>query len=186
MVTFSFYPLGAIPTIANTLYDQKAEISVEKIIKQDIPNGQLDEYVSFHVHLSKKKSLDHQDSLPLMGLCVKPSFPKQSIIQAKHFCNIFPYHLVFDQNFEIKQCGTMIQVLLKLKLENGTLMTNLFNLTYPRVAFTLDNLQAFINSAFLLSSIKERNGHSLVLKGIKTVIACYRCSIIIYASLIEV
>lgn len=100
-----------------------------------------------------------------MSVCVKPTFPKQSIIQAKHFCSIFPYHLVFDRDFEIKQCGTMIQVLLKLKLEKGTQMTSLFKLSYPRVDFTLDNLQAFINSAFLLSSIKERNGHPLVLKG---------------------
>ncbi|CAC5402532.1 unnamed protein product [Mytilus coruscus] len=45
--------LGVIPTIAIVLYNQKASISVDSIIKQDIENGILDDHVTFTFKLSK-------------------------------------------------------------------------------------------------------------------------------------
>ncbi|XP_071178793.1 guanylate cyclase soluble subunit beta-2-like [Mytilus edulis] len=165
--------LGVIPQIASVLYNQKATITVDSREEQDIENGILDDHVIFTVKLSKNDGNttvnNKEDSSTIENnkelVCIRPTFPKQTIIQAKHFCNIFPYHLIFDENFVIKQCGSMIQILLKTKMERGSSLTSLFDLTYPRVDFTLTNLMAFINSAFLMTSVKKRNGHSLVLKG---------------------
>ena len=34
-----------------------------------------------------------------------PTFPDQTIINAELFCDIFPFHVLFDHNLVVKQCG---------------------------------------------------------------------------------
>lgn len=155
--------LGIIPSLARVLYDQKAQITLDQVIKQDKDNGILDEHAIFTVKLTKMdgEAIQISNEIP----CIKPSVPKQTLIHSKQFCSIFPYHIVFDPEFNIKQCGSMIQLLLKTRIEKGIKVTSLFELTHPRVQLSLENIKSFINSAFMLSSIQKRNGHRLILKG---------------------
>lgn len=155
--------LGIIPSLARVLYDQKAQITLDQVIKQDNENGILDEHAIFTVKLTKMDGEAIKKSNEIA--CIKPCVPKQTLIQSKQFCGIFPYHIVFDPEFNIKQCGSMIQILLNTRIENGIKVTSLFELTHPRVQLSLENIKSFINSAFILSSIQKRNGHRLILKG---------------------
>lgn len=158
-----FFILGIIPSLARVLYNQKAQITLDQVIQQDKENGILDEHAIFTVKLTKMdgEAIQKSNEIP----CITPSVPKQTLIQSKQFCSIFPYHIVFDPEFNIKQCGSMIQILLNTRIEKGIKVTSLFELTHPRVQLSLENINSFINSAFMLSSIQKRNGHRLILKG---------------------
>ena len=37
------------------------------------------------------------------------SYPESTIINGKIFCDLFPFHVVFDKDLIIKQCGTKLQ-----------------------------------------------------------------------------
>ena len=38
------------------------------------------------------------------------TYPPSTIVGAKDFCNIFPFHVAFNKNLELVQCGTKVQV----------------------------------------------------------------------------
>ncbi|XP_045165881.1 guanylate cyclase soluble subunit beta-2-like isoform X5 [Mercenaria mercenaria] len=161
------YPivLGLVRAVARDLYNQEADISVVDKSQEVISGGKTQEHVTFRVVLTRQ---DDTKSLTEF----QPSFPSEFFISAEQFCNAFPYHIIFDSNLEIKQCGMMIQRLLRTQVTEQN-MCDIFELTHPRMQMSVINIRMFINAVFMLkvrvpSKTVLKNGdsqHSLILKG---------------------
>lgn len=151
--------------MARDLYNQEAEIRFVEKSQELISGGQTQEHVVFRVIL---KNTDDNKSLNEF----KPAFPTEFHISAEQFCNAFPYHIIFDSNLRIKQCGLMIQRLLKIQITDQH-MCDIFELTHPRMKMSVNNIRMFINAVFMLKvNVSTSNGHkkaasgnSLILKG---------------------
>lgn len=159
---FYQYFTGVVKVVAREIYNQVAEMEVISISKQQIEGGLDQEHVIFLVKLKdidKKKILDN-------CLNVFQSNGSQTSLNTSHFCKAFPYHIVFDENLEIKQCGDMIPKILHMYLKANTSMTALFDITHPPMKFKLENILTFINSVFYLGVKNNKNAETrLFLRG---------------------
>lgn len=129
--------------------------------KYQIEGGKLQEHVIFKVTLLDEHvtTMSRIKSEP-----VHPTGPLQiSVIQ---FCNALPYHILFDKNLIIKQCGNMIQELMHVCVDPGVKVSAVFEIKHPFMDFTIENIRTFINAVFMLSIHKSiKGGRELVLKG---------------------
>ena len=71
-------------------------------------------------------------------------------------CNIFPFHVIFDSQMRLKQCGNYISRQIKSFTDNNKIdITKMFHLLHPRMPFTFPNLRLFINAAYILETVEE-------------------------------
>ncbi|XP_071136356.1 guanylate cyclase soluble subunit beta-2-like [Mytilus edulis] len=153
---------GVVKVVAREIYNQVAEMEVISISKQQIEGGLDQEHVIF---LVKLKDIDKK-KIPDNCLNVFQSNGSQTSLNTSHFCKAFPYHIVFDENLEIKQCGDMIPKILHMCLKANTSMTTLFDITHPPMKFKLENILTFINSVFYLGVKNNKNAETrLFLRG---------------------
>ena len=155
---------GLVKAVARDLYNQKADIAVTNKTQATIAGGKTQEHVTFKVTLNV---LEHNDAKSISEF--NPSFPNGFQLSAEHFCNAFPYHIVFDSDLLIRQTGLMIQQFLKRGCE-GKKVTDVFELIHPLIQMTVANIKMFINAVFMLkmkTSRLQKNGEPiyLILKG---------------------
>lgn len=156
------FVIGALRTVAKLVFD--LTVVVELLNEYDPETG----YVVFklsssdtilttptikHAELSRQKS-KHVKDLPIgMGT----------------FCKAFPFHIIFDKNFEIVQLGSALVRLLGGHIVNGNRRLNdYFELIRPRIKWNFCTIQAQCNAAFLLhlsASIAEKIKRVLNLTG---------------------
>ena len=55
--------------------------------------------------LLRRRSFISVENLYDLNIC----YPESTIINGKIFCDLFPFHVVFDKDLIIKQCGTKLQ-----------------------------------------------------------------------------
>ena len=48
---------------------------------------------------------------PQLNDDISMTYPTSLDIEAKDFCEIFPYHVMFDKNMKVTQCGSQLQVI---------------------------------------------------------------------------
>ena len=132
-------------------------------------NGQQQHHVTFKVSgvLGKNASVhvteDENDN--------KIALPEETIITAELFCNLFPFHIVFDMDLIIKQCGVNIQKMAYLKGFVGKRVDEVFTLEHPKMPLTRDHILNFIMANYVLEvkqakSPKKKSRYTkLVLKG---------------------
>ena len=53
----------------------------------------------------RKRSIAGMENLNDLNI----DYPESTIINGKLFCDLFPFHVVFDKDLIIKQCGTKLQ-----------------------------------------------------------------------------
>jgi len=76
------------------------------------------------------------------------------MISQKIFCNSFPFHIIFDKQMCIRQCGTSIsRVIPQMKTKN-TKLTDLFTITRPHINLDFQSICSQIMSVFVLSTKK--------------------------------
>ena len=171
---------GLVKAVARDLYNQKADIAVINKTQATIAGGKTQEHVTFKVTLNVLENNDATKSIREFN----PSFPNGFQLSAEHFCNAFPYHLVFDSDLLIRQSGLMIQQFLKRGCE-GKKVTDVFELIHPLIQMTVANIQMFINAVFMLkmkTSRLQKNGKPiyLILKGKLTFLYEFRARIYIW------
>lgn len=102
-----------------------------------------------------------------------PNYPEQNFINPRMFIEIFPYHLILNEEMKVIQSGIRIQQMMPLIRSSRTADVNLFfNLLYPRhTDFTYENVKKFIMCPFALEFKREKLAKEwkkrplLVLKG---------------------
>ena len=74
------------------------------------------------------------------------------MMSPKTFCNAFPFHIIFDKQMFIKQCGTSIsRVIPQMKLKNCKL-TDIFNIIRPHIHLDFQSICSQIMSVFVLGT----------------------------------
>ena len=76
------------------------------------------------------------------------------MISQKTFCNAFPFHIIFDRQMFIKQCGASIErVIPQIKADNAKL-TDIFSIKRPHITLDFQSICSQIMSVFVLSTKK--------------------------------
>ena len=92
------------------------------------------------------------------------------LIPSKAFCDLFPYHILFNDSMTIKQCGTFLSRMSHSVISPGEKLFDVIQLSHPCMQLTFQHILKFINAVFMLEIKDMRNGskitvQSLILKG---------------------
>ena len=68
------------------------------------------------------------------------------------FQQAFPFHLIFRRSLEFEQIGLAIMRILPQAKEEGSRVTDLFDMSRPHMDFTFENVLAHINTVYVLST----------------------------------
>ena len=77
-------------------------------------------------------------------------FSDRQLVTPEVFCKAFPFHMIFDRNLEILQCGTTLSVLLSGVIQRDSNLTSHFTLDHPLMKFSFDAIISHINTFFVL------------------------------------
>ena len=97
----------------------------------------------------KKRALKKSKAIGKTDLFCVPDAP---LISCQDFCEIFPYHILFDSKLVIKQCGSAVLRWSNLDTNVNIKLKDVFMLTKPEMTMTYDNIQRFSNSNYILES----------------------------------
>ncbi len=142
------------------------EIDVEQLEKNKVQH-----HVTFEITYPHHKP--HEDKLNMeISVMESPYSPIYSpqhhgaIIPTTAFCNLFPYHILFDDSMTIKQCGTILTRMSHNVIRPRKKLFDVTRLFHPRMGLTFHHILRFINAVFMLE-VKTNNHNlpSLILKG---------------------
>ncbi|XP_066563688.1 guanylate cyclase soluble subunit beta-2 [Amia ocellicauda] len=85
----------------------------------------------------------------------RPCYPEKLWMEETTFCNVFPFHIVFDGALKVKQTGVNIQKFVPGLQTMDIQVDEYFSITHPQVTFTIDSIRKFINSQFVLKTRRE-------------------------------
>lgn len=136
-------------------------MEVESISTHESDTGSEREHVVFKVQFK-----DLAENEKVVTKYDKQQLPSTSVLSVSHICTALPYHIVFDEDLQIKQYGNMISKLLQTYLPPNTCMTSIFSIMHPPMKFLVENIRMFSNSVFYLSLKKtDRTDNPLILRG---------------------
>ena len=89
--------------------------------------------------------------------CPKIRFPQygQDIsITADTFCSVFPFHILFDQDLVVKQCGSYVAHWSYMGRDDQQVLhlDELFVLEQPNVPLTYENILKFSNQTYIMEA----------------------------------
>ncbi|XP_072264022.1 guanylate cyclase soluble subunit beta-2-like [Pyxicephalus adspersus] len=84
-----------------------------------------------------------------------PVYPKSLWVDIKTFCNVLPFHIVFDEELRVKQAGVSIQRIVPGLQTMDIRVDEYFSTVHPEVTLTIPNVRKFINSQFVLRTKRE-------------------------------
>ncbi|XP_078515007.1 guanylate cyclase soluble subunit beta-2-like [Lissotriton helveticus] len=87
--------------------------------------------------------------------CFEPVYPEQLWVEEKVFCDVFPFHIVFDKSLRVKQAGVNIQKYVPGLQALEIRLSDYFTIVHPQVTFTISSICKFINSQFVLKTRRE-------------------------------
>lgn len=147
--------IGLIRAVARKLLN--CEISVE-IIKQKQGPGDDVQFAIREIHgdenslhCNAKETGFVRHTKELYTLSMEPK------ISPATFCHSFPFHLMFDKNMTIIQCGDSLSRVIKDINSPITILKvpEVFELVRPKLQFTHNSLLAHINTLFVLTTRPE-------------------------------
>ncbi|KAG7263907.1 hypothetical protein CRUP_021226, partial [Coryphaenoides rupestris] len=90
-------------------------------------------------------------------------------MEVRSFCQVFPFHIVFDRDLKVKQTGVNIQKFVPGLQTKDIRLDQYFTIMHPQVTFTIDSIRKFINSQFVLKTkmdmIPQHQHTALKLRG---------------------
>ncbi|XP_025108472.1 guanylate cyclase soluble subunit beta-2-like isoform X2 [Pomacea canaliculata] len=164
---------GVLRAVGSEIFNQSVRLELVSTEQNDLGGGRSQEHSVFIVHF-----LDDTGRREATGGATVVSHAERRVSQLGHkprekmslsgdlFCEMFPYHVTFDENLIILQCGDILESMLGVPLDKSPLMSDAFRVIYPRMSLTLANIRHFINSIFVLAVLpKDGKGTSLSMKG---------------------
>ena len=118
-----------------------------------------------HKELNEKDNRDEKNNLDIYSGNIKPN--EKLHISYQSFCDLFPYHFVFDRGLCIRQMGTKFKEVCTESILNQTKLSSVVSISQPKMPLTFENLQHFINSVFVLKVNRSKRDRfeDLTLKG---------------------
>ncbi|XP_058526800.1 guanylate cyclase soluble subunit beta-2-like isoform X2 [Ochotona princeps] len=119
-----------------------------------------EKYLSVSVCPTKKSHWDVVRTIVLTGKghlrnAFKPMYPERLWIEEKTFCNVFPFHIVFDEALRVRQAGVNLQKYVPGLQTPKVRLDEHFSIIHPQVAFNIGSIRKFINSQFVLKTRRE-------------------------------
>ncbi|XP_041349323.1 guanylate cyclase soluble subunit beta-2-like [Gigantopelta aegis] len=159
------YPivLGLVKAVSRELYQQTIDIQVENRSEQRIEGGKTQEHTVFKCIIQRN---DRSMCEVSTKSAAKSRSPKNDFhIDAEQFCAAFPYHIIFNEDLIIRQCGLMVEKMSSVEIQEGVRMKDVFTVIHPQMLFSIANIKTFINAVFLLQLDRAGEKRPLVLKG---------------------
>ncbi|CAG5127184.1 unnamed protein product [Candidula unifasciata] len=138
---------GVLKAVAREIFDQEVEIAMISEVTEKLDDEREQNHVTFVVNIVK---------LGPDGVRVandkKPKEVSSPVALTKgQFVSIFPYHLIFDEALRLLQFGCSVAKLSPVPLTEGMDMSSSFRILYPRMSFTVANIQQFINAIYVIA-----------------------------------
>ncbi|XP_071951378.1 guanylate cyclase soluble subunit beta-1-like [Antedon mediterranea] len=132
--------IGLVKAISDKLH--KADVDVE-IIKR---KGEDCDHVQLAIieHHPQEEGKSAKDTGPMEIL------PEHPLISTEVFCHIFPFHIIFDNDFVILQAGDSMLRLFPFLTSQDCRLTDIFDLIRPHVNFTIQDFLGHFNSMYVL------------------------------------
>jgi guanylate cyclase soluble subunit beta len=90
----------------------------------------------------QKENLDH---------LAKTYFPPRPLLSPFSFCNAFPFHVIFDNEMIVRQCGTSISRLIpEMNSNNRCKLTDVLTILRPHITLDYHSILSQINSVFVM------------------------------------
>ena len=117
---------GLLKAVGKELFNTTVDITVVKVDHVGLPSGKQLQHVIFDVKMTDvDQNLIIVPSVTVsQGLYDEEEVADEwpSLISPKIFCNLFPYHILFDDEMRIKQCGVTIQKMSHYKVNPGNVI----------------------------------------------------------------
>lgn len=134
--------IGIIKTVAQQIHGTEIDM---KVIQQR--NEECD-HTQFLIEEKESKEEDFYEDLDRF----EENGTQESRISPYTFCKAFPFHIIFDRDLVITQCGNAIyRVLPQLQPGNCSLLS-VFSLVRPHIDISFHGILSHINTVFVLRS----------------------------------
>ncbi|XP_038056195.1 guanylate cyclase soluble subunit beta-1-like [Patiria miniata] len=155
--------VGLVKSVSESLHNGDVDVEIIKTKGDDCDHVQ---FAIIEKSREEDKSTVRQD-YNTMGV-----FSAEPKISPATFCRIFPFHIMFDSNMIIHQCGNSVVRLLPCLASDRCDITTVFNMVRPHMDFAFKSILSHLNTIFVLQTkhglegISESlNHHRLKLKG---------------------
>ncbi|XP_038610980.1 guanylate cyclase soluble subunit beta-1 [Tachyglossus aculeatus] len=134
--------IGIIKTVAQQIHGTEIDM---KVIQQR--NEECD-HTQFLIEEKESKEEDFYEDLDRF----EENGTQESRISPYTFCKAFPFHIIFDRDLVVTQCGNAIyRVLPQLQPGNCSLLS-VFSLVRPHIDVSFHGILSHINTVFVLRS----------------------------------
>ncbi|EPY87969.1 hypothetical protein CB1_000204006 [Camelus ferus] len=134
--------IGIIKTVAQQIHGTEIDM---KVIQQR--NEECD-HTQFLIEEKESKEEDFYEDLDRF----EENGTQESRISPYTFCKAFPFHIIFDRNLVVTQCGNAIYRVLP-QLQPGTCsLLSVFSLVRPHIDTSFHGILSHINTVFVLRS----------------------------------
>lgn len=141
---------GLLRAVGRDLFKIKIESKILQEENFPLPSGDIQYHVTFEVSLDAEpkvaEGLVKEEDLVLTCSAAKN-------MNSARFCELFPYHVVFDSNMVIKQVGAKVFAISNSKIKPGVLMTDAFEITHPHIPFTWEKMLKFITAVYNMQMV---------------------------------
>ncbi|OXB70459.1 UNVERIFIED_CONTAM: hypothetical protein H355_011352 [Colinus virginianus] len=140
--------IGIIKTVAQQIHGTEIDM---KVIQQR--NEECD-HIQFLIEEKESKEEDYYEDLDRF----EENGTQESRISPYTFCKAFPFHIIFDRDLVVTQCGNAIyRVLPQLQPGNCSLLS-VFSLVRPHIDISFHGILSHINTVFVLRTKVETVG----------------------------
>jgi guanylate cyclase soluble subunit beta len=173
-ITFrSIITAGLCRSVGREMFHQNVSVEVMSQSEVKMRGDTNMQHTMFKVMFDDMPSSDHQLGISLekkrssrtQTSELKYCLPDEPLISAEKFCEIFPFHMVFDKNLVIKQCGITILRWTDVPSAENLNLTDIFTLSKPEMPLTYDNIKRFRNSNYILENRANTGAVLLTLRG---------------------
>uniref|UniRef100_G1PID2 Guanylate cyclase soluble subunit beta-1 n=1 Tax=Myotis lucifugus TaxID=59463 RepID=G1PID2_MYOLU len=134
--------IGIIKTVAQQIHGTEIDM---KVIQQR--NEECD-HTQFLIEEKESKEEDFYEDLDRF----EENGTQDSRISPYTFCKAFPFHIIFDRDLVVTQCGNAIYRVLP-QLQPGTCsLLSVFSLVRPHIDISFHGILSHINTVFVLRS----------------------------------
>ena len=148
--------LGVLKAVGKKLFNADVTCDVIDQSTEPMLDGNIHHHVTFRVTIIEQsaatiaKTSTGNETQTQDVSCVPLLMDTETFITPSQFCELFPFHIIFDRTLTIKQCGLNIYKITHMRSHVGKKMNDVFQLIKPRMSFTYDHILRFINANFIM------------------------------------
>uniref|UniRef100_A0A4W3IQT3 Guanylate cyclase soluble subunit beta-1 n=1 Tax=Callorhinchus milii TaxID=7868 RepID=A0A4W3IQT3_CALMI len=134
--------IGIIKTVAQQIHGTEIEM---KVIQQRTEECDHIQFLIEEKDSAEEDCSEDQDRFEENGT-------QESRISPDTFCKAFPFHIMFDREFLVTQCGNAIYRVLPQLQPGSCNLLSVFSLVRPHIDFTFHGILSHINTVFVIRS----------------------------------